>query len=360
MSRFQVLLYLFGMSFGLSLALVPVFRKLALVSGITDKPSDRKVHRSPKPLLGGVAIFFAFYLTVDLNLAGLFAARHFGWLPELVHSFENVFPILQNRLLELGCIATASSLMAFLGLIDDIRGETFSYRIKFLVQFLSIGILFAGGVRTQFMPGTFLDYVVTAVWIVGIANAFNLLDNMDGLSAGVAAIASLLFVAVVFRQQQIFVAFIFTALAGSLLGFLPYNWYPSRIFMGDAGSLFVGYMIGTLTVVSSYRTPDTPTAIPVVIPLLILSVPIYDTLSVLYIRWREHRPLFVGDQRHFSHRLVALGMRQTQSVFFIYVVTLTIGIAAVLLPGAEPWESGLLLAQAVLILSLITFLMHIK
>ncbi len=360
MSRFQVLLYIFGMSFVFSLLLVPVFRKLALVSGIVDKPSSRKLHHQAKPLLGGVAIFFAFFLTVDLNLAGLFAAHHWGWFPSVLQSFESILPKVQNRLLELGCIAAAGSLIAFLGLIDDIRGETFPYQAKFLVQFLSVGILFAGGVRTQFMPGDVLDYVVTALWVVGIANAFNLLDNMDGLSAGVAAIVSLLFVAIVFRQQQIFVAFIFMALAGSLLGFLPYNWYPSRIFMGDAGSLFVGYMIGTLTVVSSYITPETPTPVPVIIPLLVLSVPIYDTLSVLYIRWREHRPLFVGDKRHFSHRLVALGMRQTQSVFFIYVVTLTVGITAVLLPGAQTWESWVLLFQAVLILSLITFLMHIK
>ncbi len=360
MSRFQVLLYIFGMSFFLSLVLVPIFRKLALASGITDKPGSRKLQKAPKPLLGGVAIFFAFYLTVDLNLAGFFAAHHFGWFPELVRPFENILPKVQNRLLELGSIAAASSLIALLGLVDDIRGETFPYKIKFLVQFLSIFILFIGGVRTQFLPGQILDYVFTAFWVVGIANAFNLLDNMDGLSAGVAAIVSLLFVVIVFRQQQIFVAFIFMALAGSLLGFLPYNWYPSRIFMGDAGSLFIGYMIGTLTVVSSYITPETPTIVPVIIPLLVLSVPIYDTFSVLVIRWREHRPLFVGDNRHFSHRLVALGMRQTQSVFFIYVVTLTIGVAAILLPGSQPWESWLLLFQAVLILSLITFLMHIK
>ena len=217
-----------------------------------------------------------------------------------------------------------------------------------------------GGVRTQFMPGQVLDYIVTAVWIVAIANAFNLLDNMDGLSSGVAAIVSGLLAVIVFRQGQLFTAFIFVALAGSLLGFLPYNWYPSKIFMGDAGSLFVGYMLGTLTIVSSYITRESPTSIPVIIPLLILSVPIYDTLSVVYIRWREHRPLFVGDKRHFSHRLVALGMRQTQAVFFIYVVTLTVGVAAILLPGARPWESWVLLSQAILILSIITFLMHIN
>ena len=360
MLRIFTLLYLLGMGIVLSALLVPLFRKLALRWGITDRPGQRKIHDRPKPLLGGLAIVSGFYLTIVLNLTGVFLFKDVPFVSHFLAPYMQLFPRIQARFLELSCIAGASLVVVLLGLIDDIRGETFPYQIKFLVQFLSVGILFAGGVRTQFMPGQILDFIITAIWIVGIANAFNLMDNMDGLSAGVAAIASLLFAIIVFRQGQLFTAFIFVALAGSLLGFLPFNWYPSKIFMGDAGSLFIGYMLGTLTVVSSYITPESQTVIPVVIPLLVLGVPIYDTFSVMVIRWREHRPLFVGDKKHFSHRLVALGMRQTQAVFFIYVVTLTIGIAALLLPGAKAWESWVLLVQSILILSLITFLMHIN
>jgi len=360
MLRIFTLLYLLGMGIVFSALLVPLFRKLALHLGITDRPGQRKIHDRPKPLLGGLAVVSAFYLTIALNLSGLFLFKNIPLVSHLMLPYLNLLPKIQARFLELSCIAGGSLVIVILGLIDDIRGETFPYQVKFLFQFLSVGILFAGGVRTQFMPGQVLDFVVTAVWIVGIANAFNLMDNMDGLSAGVAAIASLLFAVIVFLQGQLFTAFIFVALAGSLLGFLPFNWYPSKIFMGDAGSLFIGYMLGTLTVVSSYITPESQTVIPVIIPLLVLSVPIYDTFSVMVIRWREHRPLFVGDKKHFSHRLMALGMRQTQAVFFIYVVTLTVGMVAVLLPGAKAWESWVLLTQAILILSMVTFLMHIN
>ncbi|NOY78916.1 MAG: undecaprenyl/decaprenyl-phosphate alpha-N-acetylglucosaminyl 1-phosphate transferase [Calditrichaeota bacterium] len=360
MLRIFTLLYLLGMGLFFSALLVPIFRRVAFRLGITDRPGQRKIHDQPKPLLGGLAIAGAFYLTIVLNLSGLFLFKNVSFVSHVVAPYLNLVSKIQARFLELSCIAAGSLVIVILGLIDDVRGETFPYQVKFLVQFLSVGILFAGGVRTQFMPGQILDFVVTAVWIVGIANAFNLMDNMDGLSAGVAAIASLLFAVIVFLQGQLFTAFIFVALAGSLLGFLLFNWYPSKIFMGDAGSLFIGYMLGTLTVISSYITPESQTAIPVIIPLLVLSVPIYDTFSVMVIRWREHRPLFVGDKKHFSHRLVALGMRQTQAVFFIYVVTLTVGMVAVLLPGAKAWESWVLLAQAVLILSLVTFLMHIN
>jgi UDP-GlcNAc:undecaprenyl-phosphate GlcNAc-1-phosphate transferase len=149
------------------------------------------------------------------------------------------------------------------------------------------------------------------------------------------------------------------ALAGSSFGFLWFNFHPAKLFMGDSGSLFLGYMFAALTVMGSYVVPDSPTLIPVVMPLLILSLPLYDTFSVMFIRRREGRPLFEGDKRHFSHRLLALGMGHKGTVIFIYLVCFVVGISATLLPYVSVAGSILLLLQAVIVYALITILIAV-
>jgi len=249
--------------------------------------------------------------------------------------------------------------MVILGFIDDRRGVGFSYRIKFLIQIGAALVLVVAGIRTEFMPAPILNAAVTIAWVVSITNAFNLLDNMDGLSSGAAVVAATVFFVIAAAQGQMFSAMILVVFAGAVLGFLLYNFHPAKIFMGDTGSLFLGYVLASLTITSSYVVPQSVNLLPVISPLLILSLPIFDTLSVMFIRWREGRPLFIGDRRHFSHRLVDLGMSQRGAVVFIYLVALSIGVAAALLPYLPLWGQILVLLQTVAIYSMITILMSV-
>ena len=164
-----------------------------------------------------------------------------------------------------------------------------------------------------------------------VTNTFNLLDNMDGLASGVAFISSLIFLYIALITKQWFVSALLASFIGVLLGFLIFNFPPASIFLGDAGSLWIGFTISSFTILTTYYTHELPTSLPVIMPLLILGVPFFDTLSVIYIRWREKRPLFKADKSHFSHRLVELGFTERQAVLLIYLLTFGTGINATLL-----------------------------
>jgi UDP-GlcNAc:undecaprenyl-phosphate GlcNAc-1-phosphate transferase len=187
---------------------------------------------------------------------------------------------------------------------------------------------------------------------------------MDGLCGGIALISSVILGVLTIQQGQYFSALLFLTLAGSLLGFLRYNFNPSSIFMGDAGALFIGYILAALTVSNSYITTRSVSQLPVVVPVLVLGVPLFDTFSVMVIRWKEGRSFFVGDNSHFSHRLVELGMSTKQAVTFIYLVTICIGVSAILIPELNLFGSVIVLIQEGLVFALITLLMikgkHLK
>lgn len=354
-----IYLYLFSFAFALALLLVPLARRLAFRLNMIDHPEGRKAHAQPRPLLGGLAIYFAFTLTLLLQVIGYqffqnqtwFSSR-FAFLTAQSRHFLEVAP-------KLLAIWGGGTLMVILGFIDDRRGAGFSYKIKFATQIVAAALLPLAGVYTDFLPSTFLNAILTIVWIVGLTNAFNLLDNMDGLSAGVAVIAAAIFFLITATQAQVFSAMIFAVFSGAVLGFLIYNFNPAKIFMGDTGSLFLGYLLAALSITSSYVVPASINLLPVISPLLILSLPIFDTLSVMFIRRREGRPLFIGDRRHFSHRLVELGMSQRGAVIFIYLVALSIGVAASLLPYLPLWGQILVLLQTVVIYLMIAILMYV-
>ena len=179
---------------------------------------------------------------------------------------------------------------------------------------------------------------------------------MDGLAAGVALIAAFIFFLVALQQGQFFVSVILLIFAGSLMGFLPYNFRPATIFMGDAGSMFIGFLLSALIILNTFYVPESPTFLPVIMPLLVLGVPIFDTLSVIFLRLKKGQPIFTADKRHFSHRLVGLGMSQKQAVLFVYLVTFCIAINATLLRGAKPAEATVILIQALAIFAFIVFL----
>lgn len=351
--------YLFLLALSLSLWFVPVVRRLAIKLRIVDRPNARKVHNCRQPLLGGLAIYFAFMLTLALQLGGFYIFKDTPF-------FASGFPLLMRQadlltsvLPKLRAILGGATMMMVLGLIDDWRGDGFSYKLKFAVQFFAAGLLVLAGIQTTFMPNDFLNIIVTVLWVVGITNAFNLLDNMDGLAAGVALIATAMFIVITAVQGQFFSAMILCIFAGAVLGFLRHNFHPARIFMGDAGSLFIGFILASLSITSSYVVPESASLLPVLIPVVVLSLPIFDTLSVILIRLREGRPLFVGDRRHFFHRLVDLGMSRRGAVIFIYVVSASIGLAAVFLPYLPLWGEILVLLQTVLIYVMVTILMHV-
>ncbi|MDZ7373699.1 MAG: undecaprenyl/decaprenyl-phosphate alpha-N-acetylglucosaminyl 1-phosphate transferase [candidate division KSB1 bacterium] len=344
-------------SAGTVMVLVPPIRKIALRRGLVDIPGGRKAHPHPVPLLGGLAIWAAILTTIGLGYLVLSFLGHF---PRWVRYFPSYFTWLDRLPLvgsKLGGLLLGATLCFVLGLADDLRKGWLDYRSKFPFQFAIAGLAVAAGIQTQFMPGRILDGVVSVLWIVGIANAFNLLDNMDGLAAGVAAIASGALAILTASQSQDYMAFLLAVLAGASAGFLRYNFHPARIFMGDAGSLTLGFLLGSATILASYIDVRSPTFAPVVIPVLILSVPIFDCLSVLYIRWREHRPLFVGDRRHFSHRLVDFGLSEKNAVLFLYLVEASVAMGALLLPRLS-W-AGCLIAflQTVALYALLTILM---
>ncbi len=351
--------YLFLLTLGLSLWFVPYARRLAIKLRVIDLPHERKVHEGIRPRLGGLAIYAAFTLALGLQLGGFFLWKNAAWFVEKFPVLVAQAEMLVQALPRLGIILLGATIMLVLGFIDDRRGIGFSYKIKFAAQFLAAGVLLLGDVSTTFMPARWMNYLVTILWVVGITNAFNLLDNMDGLAAGVALIASLMFLIITVAQAQFFSAMILCLFAGAVSGFLYHNFYPAKIFMGDTGSHFIGYMLASLSITSSYVVPESANLLPALMPVLILSLPIFDTLSVIVIRVKEHRPIFQGDRRHFSHRLVDLGMSQRGAVVFIYLVAGCIGLAAALLAYLPLWGQILVLLQTVLIYVMITILMHV-
>lgn len=339
--------------------LVPLMRRLAFRFDIVAHPGHHRTHQNVQPMLGGGAIFAAFMFVI-LSGLGVMAAVRFGWLsgiPQLQRELLRQLPHFTEAWPRLIGLLLGGAIMFLLGLTDDRRGVGFSYRIKFTIQILAALILVFSGIRLEFLPSFFLNGLITVFWVVGITNSFNLLDNMDGLSSGVATIIALILATLTIQQGQYFSALLFLTLAGSMLGFLRYNFHPSSIFMGDAGSLFIGYMLAALTVSNSYVTTRSVSQLPVVVPVLVLGVPLFDTLSVMIIRFREKRPLFVGDKCHFSHRLRDLGMSVRQTVIFIYLVTLCVGVSAILIPQLSLLQSVIVLIQEGLIFGLITLLM---
>ncbi len=268
----------------------PLVRRAAFALGILDHPAARKVHTSPVPLLGGVAIYLAFLVALLL--------------------FSDAFYVNQVIGILLG-----ATWVSFLGIWDDWR--TLRPLVKLAGQLLAIAILILTGVQVEFLRNPWLNVLVTAAWIVGITNAVNFLDNMDGLSGGVAAIASAWFLILSLLNGQFLVAPFAAALLGASLGFLVYNFNPARIFMGDAGSLFLGFMLAAVGI--KLRFPTLPDAVTWMIPVLVLGVPVLDMTLVTVSRLRRRvNPWTTAGQDHLSHRLVQLGMSHRSAVLTIY------------------------------------------
>jgi UDP-GlcNAc:undecaprenyl-phosphate GlcNAc-1-phosphate transferase len=343
----------------LSLIFVPLAKKLAIRWNIHDQPGERKIHHTPKPYLGGVAIYLSFLIVLITNLIFFLVLKDQANVQSFLPILQGQYSLLVKVWPQLAAILVGASIIVIVGVIDDINATLISPKLKLVFQTIAAVIAVYAGVAITFFPYDWMDWLFSIMWIVLITNSFNLLDNMDGLSSGVAAISAFIFVSVSVYQGQIFMALILSVFIGSILGFLKYNYHPSSIFMGDAGSLFLGYMLATLTIATSYVTPESSSLLPALMPVVILSIPLFDTISVIIIRVKEHRPIYVGDKRHLSHRLVDMGFSPRSAVNTIYLLTFTIGLAAFLLPYLSIRLSILVFAQVIIILIIISILMFV-
>lgn len=280
-----------------ALLLTPFSRKLAMKFNFYDAPGDRKVHTRLVPYLGGLGM----YLSFVFGLISILGFRH-----------------------QLTSIVVAATFMVILGLVDDKSGM--NPKVKLAGQILAALFVLNSEVCFNIFGSVWLDGFLTVFWIVGITNAINLLDNMDGLSSGVSAISAFTIFFVAAKNGQFLVGSLAASLAGVCLGFLRYNFSPASIFMGDSGSMFLGFMLSATAV--KLNLPSDGTWAGMIIPILALGLPILDTTLVTVQRYLNNRPVYLGGKDHCSHRLVALGLTHTQAVLTLYALAVLYGASA--------------------------------
>jgi len=297
------LILIFASALILALGATPVIRRVASRLGIVDRPDARRVHLAPVPLLGGIAIYAGFIVALLLFGEGWVVSQAIG-------------------------ILVGATIVSFLGIWDDRWGVR--PVLKLSGQATAAGILIISGVQVSFLPHPILNIAVTLLWIVGITNALNLLDNMDGLSGGVGAVAAGFFLLLAAWNGQYLVASLAAALLGVCIGFLVYNFNPASIFMGDAGSMFLGFILAVVGI--KLRFPGRPNTITWMIPVVVLGLAIFDTTLVVFSRLRRGiNPLTNPGKDHVSHRLVLLGLSQRQAVVLLYGVCGILGLVGVLI-----------------------------
>lgn len=333
-------LYVLSLSFSLAFCLTPLSSRIAKKFNVVDNPDSRKIHLETTPLLGGVAVFTAFLVSMIVN--GIYS-------------------------LELKAILIAAAVLFLIGIADDFK--EIPARIRLMVQIICTVIVMSCGIVLQVIPkslGVFAiagNIFLTALWIIGITNAMNFFDGMDGLAAGVSAIISFFLGIVAFQTGQPFLGWVAVAMMGSCLGFLPYNFRVKRsasIFLGDAGSTVIGFVLACVAVYGDWS--DRSTLVALASPLLIFWILIFDMVHITadrilsgkvtnFKQWID----YVG-RDHLHHRLAAVLGGQKKSVLFIYLMSLCLGTSAVVLRNARPVDAIILIIQAIILVILITIL----
>jgi len=317
-----------------------------------------KKHDGPVPNTGGVGIVWA----VALPMAALLAL---AWLLEPAHPGDAEV-VAGVRAVTRGALVLIVALLALhvVGVIDDRR--PLPAGAKLIVQTIAaLAVVLFADTRVlemldEALPGGYaMSVVLSVLWIVIITNAFNMLDNMDGLSAGVGAIAAAIFLAAALLAGQWFVAGAAALLLGALLAFLCFNFPPATLFMGDGGSLVLGFLMSVIAVQTTYAPEGVAgRAHALLTPLVVLAVPLYDLVSVVWIRLRQGKRPWVGDTQHFSHRLVMLGLSRRRAVGVIYLATAATGLGGVTMARAEPWQAVLIAGASASVLAMIGLLEH--
>ena len=291
-------------------ASLPLWRAWCVRTGLVDDPGQRKIHNTPIPLAGGLAVLTGLLLPL---FAGA-VAMQLGLLP--AGAVEKISYGFEKRGLQLAAILVGALGMVLLGWLDD-RHELRAGP-KFAAQ-LGIALLVAlAGVRIKLFPESPLSPVlscgVTVLWILTVVSAVNIMDNMNGLCAGLGTIGAAAFGATAALHGQYLVALLALMAAGALAGFLPYNYPKASAFLGDSGSHLTGFLLAVLAILPHFYTAQNPRPLAVLAPLLVLIVPLGDMVCVMWIRWRAGKPVWVGDTNHLSHRLVRCGLGKTQAV----------------------------------------------
>lgn len=308
----------FSIALAFSYLLTPYAKDLAYKIGAIDIPKDhRRVHKKPVPRLGGLAIYFSFIITAIMTTIFSGGVK-----------FNNQFK----------GILLGVTIIVVTGIIDDVKQISAKYKLA--GQILAAAIAIYSGVTIDFIKFPFANtesgFVflrvfktpMTIFWIVGITNTVNLIDGLDGLAAGVSAIASLSLAAVAYNVGQYNVAILLAILAGSAAGFLPYNFNPAEIFMGDTGSLTIGYLLATISVEGVIKSAAT---IAVAVPVLALGIPIFDTTFAIVRRLSNGKSIMEADKGHLHHRLLDYGLSQKQTVVILYIISLMLGGTAVVI-----------------------------
>ena len=341
-------------SFALSAALTAAVKNLAPRAGFVAHPAADRYHQNVIPLGGGIAIFITlavFITTAAAAVRLLFVPGHFDWLAERAHIDPADF---LGKISQFVIILLCLLVLFAIGLWDDKKhlGPFFKLAIQFAVAVVAVAF---GDIRVEFfIENRIITSVLSAVWIVLILNAFNFLDNMDGAAAGIAAIASCILFTAAAISGQIFVGGLALVFVGTLLGFLVFNFPPAKIFMGDAGSLVVGFLVALLTLRTTYyHEAQSGQWYAVLMPLVVMAVPLYDFISVTLLRISQGRSPFIGDTQHFSHRLKRRGLTDTQTVLTLYLATLCTGLGATFLSQVNLAGAILIFAQTFMILAII-------
>ena len=353
-----LLLLAFGGAFLVSVILTPLLAKLFSRIGFADQPREDRFAQRSVPKGGGIAIFWA--VTIPI-LVGLFLVRYChthaylpAWLPQgLEDHFAGILAKTSGAL----AVLAGAAILHVLGLIDDRVG--LPPLLKLIVQFaVAIALVAFFDIRLLTVLPWHIGTILTVIWIVLLTNVFNFLDNMDGLSAGTAAIALIVLICVGRISQQIFVPVLATVTVGALVGFLLYNFNPARIFMGDSGSLPLGYLVAVVSLLTTYYDPAIQHGpwYGTLTPLLVLAIPLYDFVSVVFLRLRVGQAPWIGDRRHFSHRLIQRGMGQTKAVLTIYLATATTALSATLLWQVRTLGAILIFAQVLAVTTIIALL----
>lgn len=316
-----------------SILFTPVIKKLAFKIGATDKPNERKVHQKIMPRLGGLAIYISFVI-------GVFIAQP-----------DSPYPNTLNA------IMLGSFIIIVTGVLDDLY--ELSAKVKLLGQLLAtVIVVFWGGVQVEFinLPFSngvlefgFLSIPITILWIVGITNAINLIDGLDGLAAGVSSIALITISIMAILIPNPFVVIMGSILLASTLGFLIFNFNPAKIFMGDTGALFLGFMIAVLSLLGFKNV----TMISLVIPIIILGVPISDTIYAILRRIVNKKPISAPDKSHLHHCLLGVGFSHRQTVLIIYAMAAFFGLVAIIVSQAKLIGSFILIAILLIVIEIV-------
>lgn len=318
---FNFFLAAFAGAFLTTLLALPLWRKWCLRTNLVDDPGERKIHSKPIPLAGGFAVLTGIILPlvcgavllklgfVKVSAAGL-----------IVHGID-------RRAIELAVLAFGAVAITILGWLDD------RHELKALPKFIGqliIAIAVATVCKriTLFIPNEVFSYAITILWLLTVINAFNFMDNMNGLCAGVGAIGAFIFALIAATNGEYLVAITGFLVCGALVGFLPWNFPNARAFLGDAGSHLVGYLLAVMAILPHFYTKQNPRPLAVLAPLLVLAIPLLDLAQVSLFRTLNKKPFWIGDTNHLSHRLVRAGLSRTRAVLLLWLLTAIIGAVA--------------------------------